>query len=101
MTNRSAELAATKLSVTITVNIVILIICDKTSLHYGLQYLINKFSNQRLYLFHFNGAWRRGERPGSKDRGPMFESCRGCDTADLFHFDAYNEGPPWGPRMSL
>jgi len=31
----------------------------------------------------------------------MFESCRGCDTADLFHFDAYNEGPPWGPRMSF
>ena len=21
--------------------------------------------------------------------------------ADLFHFDAYIEGPPWGPRMSL
>ena len=19
----------------------------------------------------------------------------------FFHFDAYNEGPPWGPRMSL
>ena len=27
--------------------------------------------------------------------------CRGCDIADLFHFDAYNEGPPWGLRMSL
>ena len=21
--------------------------------------------------------------------------------ADLFHFEAYIEGPPWGPRMSL
>ena len=31
----------------------------------------------------------------------MFEPCRGCDTADLFHFDAYIEGPPWGPGMSL
>ena len=31
----------------------------------------------------------------------MFETCRGCDTADLFHFDAYIEGPPWGLRMSL
>ena len=31
----------------------------------------------------------------------MFEPCRGCDTADLFHFDAYIERPPWGPRMSL
>ena len=26
---------------------------------------------------------------------------RGCDTADPFHFEAYIEGPPWGPRMSL
>ena len=41
-----------------------------------------------------NGAWRRGECPGLKDRGTIFESCQGCDTADLFHFDAYNEGPP-------
>ena len=31
----------------------------------------------------------------------MFEPCRGCDIADLFHFDAYNEGAPWGPRMSF
>ena len=31
----------------------------------------------------------------------MFEPCRGCDTADVFLFDAYIEGPPWGPRMSL
>ena len=31
----------------------------------------------------------------------MFEPCRGCDTADLFHFDAYIEGSPWGARMSL
>ena len=28
-------------------------ICDKTSLHYRLQYLISKFSNQRFYLSHF------------------------------------------------
>ena len=30
----------------------------------------------------------------------MFEFCRGCDSR-LFHFEAYIEGPPWGPRMSL
>ena len=48
-----------------------------------------------------SGAWRRGERLRSKDWGPMFESCRGCDTADLFHFEAYNEGPPWGARMHI
>ena len=23
------------------------------------------------------------------------------EMADLFHFDIYNEGPPWGPKMSL
>ena len=24
----------------------------------------------------------------------MFDSCQGCDTAGLSHFEAYNEGPP-------
>ena len=51
--------------------------------------------------FFRGGAWRRGECPGSTDRGTMFESCRGCDIADLFNFDASNEGPPWESRMSL
>ena len=32
---------------------------------------------------------------------PCSIPCRGCDTADLFHFYTYNEGPPWGPRMSF
>ena len=31
----------------------------------------------------------------------MFDPCRGCDTADLSHFEAYNEGPPLGPKMSF
>jgi len=30
-----------------------LIILEKTSLYYGLQYLISNFSNQRLHLSHF------------------------------------------------
>ena len=27
---------------------------------------------------------------------PCSIPCRGCDTADLFHFEAYIEGGPWG-----
>ena len=48
-------------------------------------------------LQYWHGAWRRGERQSVWARGTMFEPCRGCDTADLFHFDAYIKGPPLGP----
>ena len=60
-----------------------------------------EYNNEQYLSMAEDGAWRRGKRPGSKDWGLMFESCLGCDTADLFHFGAYNEGPPWGPTMSL
>ena len=48
-----------------------------------------------------SGAWRRGECPGSKDRGLMFDSLSRLRHSRPFHFEAYNEGPPLGPRMSL
>ena len=62
-------------------------------------YLICKVYMHLIYRIY--GAWRRGKRPSVQARGTMFEPYRGCATADLFHFDAYIEGPAWGPRMSL
>ena len=60
-----------------------------------------------------NISWRYGTHirsmalgPGANVRAceleaPCSSPCRGFDTADLFRFKAYNEAPPWGPRMSL
>ena len=48
-------------------------------------------------IWAIRGAWRRGERSRSKDRGPMSESCRGCDTADLSILMPRMKGSPGGP----
>ena len=44
-----------------------------------------------------HGAWRGGKRPRLKDWGPMLESCRGCNTADLSILMPIMKGPPGGP----
>ena len=69
-----------------------------------LQHAIHRNANLAIQIaivgsiLQEDGTWRRGEHPRLKDRGTMFETCRGCDRADPFPFlMPIMKGAPWRP----
>ena len=53
-------------------------------------YVVLRLATEHYVRMHdkIRGAWRRGGRPRSKDRGPIFDSLSGLRYSRPFHFDA-------------